>query len=729
MKIIFRIFILILVSIFLLIFYLSFIGIETNKFNNQIQIKVKEIDKNLSLDLNKVKLTLNPLKLRLNAKTIGPSIIIKENRIELENIKTNISLKSLFINEFSLEKLEISTKTIEIKDLLSFYNSVYQVPEIIFLEKIFKVNGYLIANIKLEFDQDRKLKDNYVFKGFIKDAKFNLINDFNIKKLNLLFDFSKNKFSFSDIKFQFNDLDFNSKSINIEKNQDYHSINGNIFNDNIKLDEKNISFLKDKYFPYLNIKTIDFSSDNNFSLDIDKKFKLQNIKINSTLNINQAKISHKYNLKNFFPNISNEIILSKNKLKLDYKKKNFKIIGQGDILLQNNNDSFSFNFEKSKNKFIFRNVLKIKENPFLFNFLNYKKNEKVETVIKIDGFKNLKNELFFNLISLSEGDNKIDFTNISFDKNNKFNSLDTIEFKYFDRDNEKNSLKLFRKNKYYVLKGDFFNVQRLIQSILLDDNQNEYLNKDLKFKLDLKKIRLDNDHKLNDVSGYLNFKDKKLINGNLSGNFDSNKKMNFVVKSSNDKIVTTLYIDYAKPIIRHYDFIKGFDEGILDFYSSSDGRTSNSTLKIYDFKLKELPTLTKILTLASLQGIADILSGEGIRFNELEMNFKSSGELMTINEIYAIGPAISILMEGYIEKKKLVSLRGTLVPATTINKAIGSIPILGKILVGSKTGEGVFGVSFKIKGPPKKLETTVNPIKTLTPRFITRTLEKIKKTN
>ena len=78
-------------------------------------------------------------------------------------------------------------------------------------------------------------------------------------------------------------------------------------------------------------------------------------------------------------------------------------------------------------------------------------------------------------------------------------------------------------------------------------------------------------------------------------------------------------------------------------------------------------------------------------------------------------------------KKRLVSLRGTLVPATTINKFIGSLPVLGKILVGKKTGEGVFGVSFKIKGPPEKMETTVNPIKSLTPRFITRTLEKIKK--
>ena len=56
------------------------------------------------------------------------------------------------------------------------------------------------------------------------------------------------------------------------------------------------------------------------------------------------------------------------------------------------------------------------------------------------------------------------------------------------------------------------------------------------------------------------------------------------------------------------------------------------------------------------------------------MNFQNDADLMNINEIYAIGPAISVLMEGYVEKNKLISLRGTLVPATTINKAIGSIP-------------------------------------------------------
>ena len=109
------------------------------------------------------------------------------------------------------------------------------------------------------------------------------------------------------------------------------------------------------------------------------------------------------------------------------------------------------------------------------------------------------------------------------------------------------------------------------------------------------------------------------------------------------------------------------------------------------------------------------------------MDYSSEKNITKIKELYAIGPSISFLMSGYIEKNKVTSLRGTLVPATTINKSIAKLPLVGELLVGKKTGEGVFGVSFKIKGPPKNLKTSVNPVKTLTPRFITRTLEKLKK--
>ena len=252
-------------------------------------------------------------------------------------------------------------------------------------------------------------------------------------------------------------------------------------------------------------------------------------------------------------------------------------------------------------------------------------------------------------------------------------------------------------------------------------------NNDFKLNFDIKKIYLDTNHSMDNLKGYLFLKNNVISELNLESKFSNKKNIKLTIKTNGEEKITTLFSSEAKPLVDRYKFIKGFNEGSLDFYSIKKGIDSKSTLRIYDFKLKKLPALTKLLTLASLQGIADLLSGEGIRFNEFEMNFVNNDQLITIEEIYAIGPAISLLMNGYVEKNRLVSLRGTLVPATTLNKTIGSIPFLGEILVGKKTGEGVFGVSFKIKGPPKDLKTIVNPIKTLTPRFITRTLEKIKK--
>ena len=253
--------------------------------------------------------------------------------------------------------------------------------------------------------------------------------------------------------------------------------------------------------------------------------------------------------------------------------------------------------------------------------------------------------------------------------------------------------------------------------------------KERDFEIKFKKNYLDMDHHILNLQGNIKLKGNDVYDMSLKSSFPNKDTLSITIKTKDGQKVTTFYSDQAKPFVKKYKFVRGFEGGKIDFYSIKKNKVSNSQLKIFEFSLKELPALTKILTLASLQGIADILSGEGVGFDELEMNFSNKKNLMEIDELYAIGPAISILMEGYVEKDKIISLRGTLVPATTINKFVGSIPILGDILVGKKTGEGVFGVSFKLKGPPKDIKTTVNPIKTLTPRFITRTLEKIKKAN
>ena len=340
-----------------------------------------------------------------------------------------------------------------------------------------------------------------------------------------------------------------------------------------------------------------------------------------------------------------------------------------------------------------------------------------------------ENNLKFNDIIFSEGKNSFKIENLNLNKNFKILSFNKISINYLNNNNKKNELFIKKKLNYYNINGSSFDLNKIIYDILISDSEKSFLDyfnlkKDTRLSININKVYLDDKN----FSKNVLIKNNKIYTLKLTSLFDNNRKFNLDVKTlKNSQKVTSFYSDHAEPFVQHYKFIKGFKDGKIDFYSVKKGNLSNSTLNIFDFKVREMPALTKLLSLASLQGIADVMTGEGIRFNVMEMNFKNKNKLMTIDEIYAIGPAISILMSGYIESNKLISLRGTLVPATTLNKVIGSLPLIGNILVGKKTGEGVFGVSFKIKGPPKKLKTSVNPIKTLTPRFITRTLEKAKK--
>ena len=416
-------------------------------------------------------------------------------------------------------------------------------------------------------------------------------------------------------------------------------------------------------------------------------------------------------------------------IEIDYFKNEFRCRGSGSILLQKNNDQIEYTILKKDKKIYFNTSLIIDENEFSIDFLNYKKNDKTKLKVQLKGDKDQNGSFKLDILNLKSKDDEIELKNTLFDKNFKIVEFSQVRFNYIDQENQINRFKIIKNQKNYILNGDHFNASYLLDSLSSSDDEEKLsiFKKKISLKIKIKNIRLDEEYNIRNLKGNLVLLNDDIISGDLDAFFPDKDKIKFTTISKNNEKITTLFSDIAKPFVKKYKFIKGFSNGTLDFYSIKKDNKTDSNLKIYDFKLKEVPALTKLLTLASLQGIADLLSGEGIRFNEFEMKFFNEPSLMTVSEIYAIGPAISILMDGYIEKNKLVSLRGTLVPATTINKAIGSIPILGQILVGSKTGEGVFGVSFKIKGPPKKLETTVNPIKTLTPRFITRTLEKIKK--
>ena len=151
-----------------------------------------------------------------------------------------------------------------------------------------------------------------------------------------------------------------------------------------------------------------------------------------------------------------------------------------------------------------------------------------------------------------------------------------------------------------------------------------------------------------------------------------------------------------------------------NFSSIIQDNYSNSKLTIENFKVVNAPGMVKLLSLADLGGLADLAEGEGISFDILEIEMEKTKNNLKLNEILALGPSISVFNGSY-QNPEITSLRGTLVPAKTLNKLISKIPLIGDIIIPKEVGEGLFGISFKIKRKSGKLKTSINPIRTITP--------------
>ena len=725
-----RFLVILFIILILILTYLSIFGITTDKFNSKIQNQILNIDQRIRLDLKPIKLLLSPLDLKVKIKTFGPTIILEKKKISLESIKSKISLKSYLVNSFLINDIEISTKTIKAKDLISFLKSYKNSKELFILEKIVE-GGYLNANIFLHFDEKGLIKKNYIFKGQARAGKINFFNKNKIKNINFDFNIKDKFYEFNNINISLDEIDLNSSLI-VKKDKNEFFVNGIFTNDIKKLTQNKKDGLIAKYLKNLKIEEIIFNSKNNFSFKMNEKFQVKNLNIDSQVKLDKLKYSNKLSfLKDYFTDLKDTINLNKHTIKINLQDEKLNISGAGLFSFENYSDKISYSVNKIQGDHNFKIIFDIIKNPLLIEFFEYKKKKNLKAKLILEGDYNKNKKTNFKLISLKENQNKIIIKDLSLNKNFKFLKMNKMELDLINQSQLKNQINITKEKKNYKLKGKSFDASQVIENILNSDNNDGFSSifNDISsiINLNIDEVFIDKVTSVENLKAKVVLKNNEIKKIDLKSFFSPTKKLTFSVNTQDGQKITTLYTDNAKSLVKRYKFIKGFEDGSLDFYSIKKDNISNATLKIYDFRLKELPILTKILTLASLQGIADLLSGDGIRFDEFEMLFNNKGNLMSIDEVYAIGPAISLLMDGYVEKNKLISLRGTLVPATTLNKAIGSIPLLGNILVGKKTGEGVFGVSFKIKGPPGKLETTVNPIKTLTPRFITRTLEKFKK--
>lgn len=140
--------------------------------------------------------------------------------------------------------------------------------------------------------------------------------------------------------------------------------------------------------------------------------------------------------------------------------------------------------------------------------------------------------------------------------------------------------------------------------------------------------------------------------------------------------------------------------------------------KMVDMQLVGAPIMTRILSLASLQGLTDAMSGERLNFDDIKVPFSLDGYKLSVRSGRASSSALGMTGNGEIDfGAKALDFDGVLVPAYTANSLLGGIPLIGDIFVGNK-GEGIFALSYTVRGPFEKSQVAVNPLSALTPGFL-----------
>lgn len=153
------------------------------------------------------------------------------------------------------------------------------------------------------------------------------------------------------------------------------------------------------------------------------------------------------------------------------------------------------------------------------------------------------------------------------------------------------------------------------------------------------------------------------------------------------------------------------------------GAPISGRIVMHDFKVIKAPVLARLLTVASLSGMGEILSGQGIAFTNTEIPFTMEGSKITIRDALGHGGALGFTLDGSIDRAAgKANLGGTLVPAYTLNTLLGKLPLIGQIFT-SRPGEGIFGITYRVTGPIDNPQVSVNPLSALTPGILRRIFE------
>ena len=703
----------------ILILILSTLGIETNKFNKLISDKALQTN-NIDLELETIKFKIDLKEVSLFLQTQNPKIIYREIYLPVQNVKVYIDFLSLIKSNPRIIKTSVIVKELAVNDLKKLSKIIKPSNFKSILNNKIK-EGKIASQIDIFLNDQGSVKD-FIAKGSVSNFKAELLNNLNLEKISFSFFGDKKDVLIKNINGNISDAQISDGDIKIDLENGI-KLKSN-FNSTIEFNEKvfeKYSQFVSKFYNGYKIKNLKSSLNNNLFIHLDKTYKVKDYNYNILGKLEQGHIELAKPIKN------------------NFSEKEIKEFFFSNLDIQGSFDSNGINL-KGNGKYSTDNskYLKINfDNNFRDNFTNLKFDLEYEDSfeLKLINHKKVKGSIANLAFDIEKKGDNLKIKNLDYNEGKKFIKIKNLlikknkffSFKKIEVDTINNNFYV-QNGKKILIKGTKFDATNLAKILSKKTKENNFINLNSKIEIDFKDIKVPMSETLQNFKLLGEIKKGQFFKITSKGDFGGNNFLDISMKKdkNSDKKYLEIYSDLTRPLLTEYSFFKGLSGGKLLFNSIIDGSKSYSKLKIEDFKMVNAPDVIKLLSLADLGGLADLAKGEGLSFDILEINMEKNNNFLKLNEILALGPSMSVLMEGYQDENGLTSLRGTIVPAKTLNKMISKIPVIGNIVIPKEIGEGLFGISFKMKGPKGNIKTTINPIKTLTPRFIQKIVERNK---
>jgi hypothetical protein len=177
----------------------------------------------------------------------------------------------------------------------------------------------------------------------------------------------------------------------------------------------------------------------------------------------------------------------------------------------------------------------------------------------------------------------------------------------------------------------------------------------------------------------------------------------------------------AGSFLKALDVTERMTKGSLELRGAYDDKKTppqfNGRLFIKEFTLKNSQILGRILSIGSLTGLSNALTGDGIAFEKLAVNVTSQSGVAVLDKGAANGAAIGITVGGKVDtNSSSLDLKGVVVPAYALNSILGKIPVIGVLAGGAD--EGLIAVNYTVTGTYSDAKVGVNPLSALTPGFL-----------